>query len=248
MVRQFLPRVLDDQLMLPDRADQSFLAIQVGSEAWYAWLDEPATRSFAFHSPQGTLTARREHRYATWYWYAYRSREGHLHKIYLGKSKELTLVRLHTAATLLSAEGATSTQPHGALPPLQSPAATPLSSATSLPSLHLLTTKITVPPARPNMMLRPRLTQRMNAAMRSPLTLIVAPAGWGKTTLLTAWHVEVSHSAWPLAWVSLDASDNDPLHFWTYVISTLHSLHPGVGEIPLALLYASVGTTPLGGG
>jgi LuxR family transcriptional regulator, maltose regulon positive regulatory protein len=240
MVRQSLPRVLDDQLMLPDRADQSFLAIQVGSEAWYAWLDEPATRSFAFHSPQGTLTARREHRYATLYWYAYRSREGHLHKIYLGKSKELTLVRLHEAATVLSAEGATSPRPHGALPPLQPAAVTPLSSATGLPSLHLLTTKITVPPARPNMMLRPRLTQRMHAAMRSPLTLIVAPAGWGKTTLLTAWHVEVSHSTWPLAWVSLDASDNDPLRFWTYVISTLNSLHPGVGEIPLALLYASV--------
>jgi hypothetical protein len=67
MVRQSLPRVLDDQLMLPDRADQSFLAIQVGSEAWYAWLDEPATRSFAFHSPQGPLTARPQHRYATWY-------------------------------------------------------------------------------------------------------------------------------------------------------------------------------------
>lgn len=240
MVRQSIPRVLDDQLILPDRADQSFLAIQVGSEAWYAWLDEPATRSFAFHSPQGTLTARREHRYATWYWYAYRSREGYLHKIYLGKSKELTLVRLHTAAALLSAKSTTSPQPHSALPPLQPAAATPLSSTTSLPSLHLLKTKITVPPARPNMVLRPRLTQRMNAAMRSPLTLIVAPAGWGKTTLLTAWHAEASRSAWPLAWVSLDAGDNDPLRFWMHVIAALNTLHPGVGETPLALLYASL--------
>ncbi len=240
MVRQSLPRVLDDQLVLPDRADQSFLAIQVGSEAWYAWLDEPATRSFAFHSPQGTLTARREHRYATWYWYAYRSREGHLHKIYLGKSKELTLVRLHTAATLLSVESATSPQPYGALPPLHPATTTALSSAISLPSRHLLKTKISVPPTRQNMVMRPRLMQQMNAAMRGTLTLVVAPAGWGKTTLLTAWHVEVSHSAWPLAWVSLDASDNDPLRFWTCVISALNSLHPGVGEIPLALLYASV--------
>ena len=182
MVHRSLPRVLDDQLMLPDRADQSFLAIQVGSDAWYAWLNEPATRSFAFHSPQGTLTARREHRRGTWH--AYRTREGHLHKIYLGKSEELTLVRLHAAATLLSAESATSSQPHGALPPLQPAAATPLSSATSLSSLHLLKTKISLPPTRQNMVMRPRLMQRMNAATRGTLTLVVAPAGWGKTTVL----------------------------------------------------------------
>ena len=151
--------------------------------------------------PQGTLTARREHRHSTWYWYAYRSQKGHLHKIYLGKSEELTLVRLHAAATLLPAENATSPRPHGALPSLQPAAATPLSSATSLPSHHLLTTKMTVPPARPNRVIRLRLTQQMDAALRSILTLIVASAGWGKTTLLNAWHAEASRSAWPLAWV-----------------------------------------------
>jgi len=205
---------------------------------WYAWLDEPGTRSFAFHSPQGTLTAHREHRYATWYWYAYRSREGHLHKIYLGKSKELTLARLHTAATLLSVESATIPQPHGALPPLQSAAVTPLSSATSLPSLHLLKTKISVPPTRQNMVMRPRLMQRMNAAMRGTLTLVIAPAGWGKTSLLNTWYAEARRSAWSLVWVSLDADDNDPTRFWTYVINASNTLQPGVGETPLALLYA----------
>ncbi len=239
MARHAIPRVLNDHLIPPDGANQSFPATQVGSEAWYAWLNEPETHSFAFHSPQGTLTARREHRHSTWYWYAYRSQKGHLHKIYLGKSEELTLVRLHAAATLLSAESATSPRPHGALPPLQPAAATPLSSATSLLSHHLLTTKISVPPARPNRVIRLRLTQQMNAALRSTLTLIVAPAGWDKTTLLNAWYAEHSRSAWPLAWVSLDASDNDSLRFWTYVISALNSLHPGVGETPLALLYAS---------
>ena len=239
MVRHSIPRVIDDHLIPPDSADQSFPALQVGSEAWFAWLDEPATRSFTFHSPQGTLTARREHRRGTWYWYAYRSREGHLHKIYLGKSEELTLVRLYAAATLLSAENTTSPQPHGTLPPLHPPAATLLSSAISLPSRHLLKTKISVPPTRQNMVMRPRLMQRMNAAMRGTLTLVVAPAGWGKTTLLHALNAEARRSPWPLAWVSLDASDNNSLRFWTYVISALNTLHPGVGETPLALLYAS---------
>jgi LuxR family transcriptional regulator, maltose regulon positive regulatory protein len=225
MARHAISRVIDDRLILSESANRSFPAIQVGSEAWYAWLNEPDTRSFAFHSAQGTLTARREHSHGSWYWYAYRSQNGHLHKAYLGKSEELTLVRLHAAATVLSAEKAT--RPH------------PPSSGTGMPSLHLLTTKLSVPPARSNIVARPRLTQRMHAAIRGPLTLIAAPAGWGKTTLLHAWHAEASRGAWSLAWVSLDAGDNDPIRFWTYVLTALNTLHPGVGETPLALLYAA---------
>src|SRR5437667_4774839 len=239
MARHAIPRVIDNHLLPPESTDASFPPILVGSEAWYAWLSQPSPRSFAFFSPQGTLTARREERHGTWYWYAYRSQSGRLHKAYLGKSEELTLPRLHEAATVLSAEGATSPQPPDTLSSPQPPAAAPLSSAASLPSLHLLTTKISVPPARLNMVMRPRLTQRMNTALRGALTLIVAPAGWGKTTLLSAWHVDASRGAWPLAWVSLDASDNDPSRFWTYVISALNTLHPGVGETPLALMYSS---------
>src|SRR6266487_718279 len=239
MARHAIHRVIDNHLLPPESADASFPPIQVGSEAWYAWLSQPAPRSFAFSSPQGTLTARREERHGTWYWYAYRSQSGRLHKAYLGKSEELTLPRLHEAATVLSAAGATSPRPPDTLSSPQPPAATPLSSATSMPSLHLLTTKISVPPVRLNMVTRPRLTQRMNTALRGTLTLIVAPAGWGKTTLLSAWHADPSHGTLPLAWVSLDASDNDPIRFWTYVIAALNTLHPGVGETPLALFYAS---------
>jgi len=111
MARHSISQVIDDRLILSESANQSFPAIQVGSEAWYAWLNEPDTRSFAFHSAQGTLTARREHSHSTWYWYAYRTREGHLHKTYLGKSEELTLERLQEAVTLLSAQRATRPQP-----------------------------------------------------------------------------------------------------------------------------------------
>src|SRR6266496_3868238 len=207
MARHAIPRVIDNHLLPPESAHASFTPIQVGSEAWSAWLNEPAPRSFAFSSPQCTLTARREERHGTWYWYAYRSQSGRLHKAYLGKSEELTLPRLHEAATVLSAEGATSPRPSDTLSSPQPPAATPLSSATSMSSLHLLTTKISVPQARLNMVTRPRLTQRMNTALRGTLTLIVAPAGWGKTTLLSAWHADANPGAWPLAWVSLDEGD-----------------------------------------
>jgi len=81
--------------------------------------------------------------------------------------------------------------------------------------------------------------QQMNAAMTGTLTLVVAPAGWGKTTLLHAWHAQASCDAWSLAWVSLDAGDNDPIRFWTYVLTALNTLHSGVGETALALLYAA---------
>src|SRR5215469_972124 len=225
MARLAIPRVIDDRLVPPESARQSLPAIEVGSESWYAWLTEPATRSFAFHSQEGTLTARREQIHSAWYWYAYRSQHGHLHKAYLGKPEELTLVRLYAAATVLSAEKATRPQPP--------------SSGTGMPSLHLLTTKLSLPPARSNIVARPRLTQRMHAAIRGPLTVLVAPAGWGKTTLLQAWYAEADRGAWSLAWVSLDAGDNDSIRFWTYVITALNLVHPGVGSIPLMLLQAT---------
>src|SRR5215469_5273361 len=106
-------------------------------------------------------------------------------------------------------------------------------------SFPLLKTKISVPPTRQNIVMRPRLMQRMHAATRGILTLVVAPAGWGKTTLLHAWHAEASRDAWSLAWVLLDAGDNDPTRFWAYVLTALNTLHPGVGESPLVLLYAA---------
>jgi LuxR family maltose regulon positive regulatory protein len=239
MARHTIPRVIDDHLLSPMSVNASITPIQVGSKTWYSWLNEPAPRSFAFSSPQGTLTARREERHRTWYWYAYRSRGGHLHKVYLGKSEELTLARLHEAAALLSADSATSPRPTDTLSSPQPPTTPAHSSAISLPSLHLLTTKISVPPLRLNVVTRTRLTERLNAAMKSPLALIVAPAGWGKTTLLSAWHAGVSLNDWSLAWVSLDTGDNNPIRFWTYVLAALNTLHPGVGETPLALMYAS---------
>ena len=106
MARRAIPRVIDDCLVPTENAMLNLPVIEVGSKAWYTWLTEPATHSFAFHSPHGTMTARREHIHSAWYWYAYRSQNGRLHKAYLGKSEELTLMRLHAAATMLSAEKA----------------------------------------------------------------------------------------------------------------------------------------------
>jgi len=239
MVRHAIPLVIDDRLISSESTTQRMPTIEVGSEAWYAWLNEPDTHSFAFRSQQGHFTARREHSHSNWYWYAYRSKYGHLHKTYLGKSRDLTLERLLEAARLLSTARATHPQLPSPMLPAHLPAATEPSSHTSLPSIKLLTTKLSIPSAHLHMVPRPRLTQRMHAATQGPLTLLIAPAGWGKTTLLHTWYTDPSRSTWPLAWVSLDAGDNDPSRFWTYVITALNKLHPGVGEPPLALLFAS---------
>ncbi|HZU00444.1 MAG TPA: hypothetical protein VFA10_12310, partial [Ktedonobacteraceae bacterium] len=110
MPRHSIPKVIDDYLLASERTSQDLPTIQVGSEAWYAWLNEPTTRSFAFHSQEGTLTARREQRQDTWYWYGYRSQDGHLHKVYLGKSEDLTSARLQEAVVSLSTEHVTTAQ------------------------------------------------------------------------------------------------------------------------------------------
>jgi LuxR family maltose regulon positive regulatory protein len=69
------------------------------------------------------------------------------------------------------------------------------------------------------------------------LTLIRAPAGWGKSTLLADWHA-LENETRPFAWVALDADDNDPVRFWTYLIHALRSLDPSAGELSLPLLRA----------
>jgi LuxR family transcriptional regulator, maltose regulon positive regulatory protein len=144
-------------------------------------------------------------------------------------------------------------------PPLRS-VATPATQPAA-PARALLTTKLYVPPARPNLVVRPRLIERLQAGLRGKLTLLVAPAGFGKTTLLSEWiasqtQAPLSVVSSPLsiaqrhdprttdhgprtirvAWVSLDTGDNDPTRFWSYVCAALEALMPGVAASALALL------------
>jgi LuxR family transcriptional regulator, maltose regulon positive regulatory protein len=86
----------------------------------------------------------------------------------------------------------------------------------------LLTTKLFVPSVRPDLVVRRRLTARMDEGVRGRLTLVSAPAGFGKTTLLGEWGLE---TGMPLAWVSLDEGDNDVGRFLTYVATAMGGLH-----------------------
>ena len=100
----------------------------------------------------------------------------------------------------------------------------------------ILATKLYLPPPRPNLVVRPRLIARLNDGLRHKLTLISAPAGFGKTTLLSAW---VAGRAESTAWLSLDEGDSDPIRFLTYVVAAVQSIAPTIGAEVMAALQSS---------
>lgn len=98
---------------------------------------------------------------------------------------------------------------------------------------ELLSTKLYIPRPRSNLVSRPRLTDRLNAGLDKNLTLIAAPAGFGKTTLLSEW---IPQSPRCVTWLSLDDSDNDPARFWLYFIAALQMLNHEIGMGAQSLL------------
>ncbi len=129
--------------------------------AWLAWLG--SVSSFAFHGKGGSLNVYLEKRpRGGAYWYAYHTKEGRTRKRYLGQTESLSLARLEeTARSLLHAhEGATTTEQ----------------------GMMLLSSRL-APPRLPNALVeRERLLTALDEALSTPLTLLSASAGWGKTT------------------------------------------------------------------
>ena len=98
--------------------------------------------------------------------------------------------------------------------------------------VQLLSTKLSIPPLRSRLIARPRLIQKLNQGFECGFVLVSAPAGYGKTTLLTAWLDQVDFTA---AWLSLDEGDNDPARFLAYLAAALRTINPSIGknmEIP----------------
>jgi LuxR family maltose regulon positive regulatory protein len=100
----------------------------------------------------------------------------------------------------------------------------------------LLTTKLFFPRVSSKIVSRPRLIEQLNAGLHKPLTLISAPAGYGKTTLLSDWRLRFG-SEYPLAWLSLDPGDNNLVRFLTYVAAALETLDPGLPQDLVSQLY-----------
>ncbi|MGO8947972.1 MAG: LuxR C-terminal-related transcriptional regulator [Ktedonobacterales bacterium] len=183
--------------------------------AWLAWLREVS--SFAFHGKGGSLNVYLEQRRrGAAYWYAYHTKEGRTRKRYLGQTETLSLARLEeTARSLSYVQQLATTTEQGMLL---------LSSQLALPRL-------------PNALVqRERLLTALDESLSTPLTLLSASAGWGKTTLLAVWALRQKTQ---VAWFSLDELDNSPTRFWVALITALRrcpSLASNFGENVVAQL------------
>lgn len=210
------------------------VAVALDSPAWQAWLEQAT--SFTFQHAGDSFTARKvraSNGRGGWYWYAYRRRNGHLSNLYLGISAKLTPQRLYEAAQALAAHTIESTTEqttpamHEYTMERVDTSATPASTEQVVPAATaherapLLVTKFYPPRLPAQHVARPRLTELLDTSILRPLTLVSAPAGSGKTTLLAEW---ASMTAVPVAWVSLEAADNDPACFLAYFQASLARL------------------------
>jgi LuxR family transcriptional regulator, maltose regulon positive regulatory protein len=92
----------------------------------------------------------------------------------------------------------------------------------------LLATKLRAPRPQPGFVPRPRLVQALDQGLARGVALVCAPAGFGKTALLADWTRSGNHR---LAWLSLDAGDNDPARFWRHAVAALDYARPGIAEL-----------------
>lgn len=209
--------------------------VAVGTPAWFAWLEQHTT--FAYVTPSGGVTVRRDRgQRGGWYWRAYVRRHGRLRRSYLGTSETLTPARLQAAAeVLLSAGGAeqhrpapyTDAEPSAPLAGGSSHVAEPLAPLRDRP---FLAARLQPPRTGRQLLERPALMGRISEAARRRLTLLVAPAAFGKTTVLAQWCREARQRGRPVAWLTLEQGDNEPARFWQALLAALQLAYPGFGE------------------
>ena len=218
-----IPTVRAGTLILEPDTDGARVEIPAESDAWFAWLE--TARTFAFDDPGGRFTARKKRRWGVDYWYASRRRGGQLHETYLGKARNVTLGRLRLAlATLNELAARTSPAPNA----LGLDARTVSSAGSQQDRSYSSVAGPPVPRSQLSQLVRTGAVDRIGQVIAYPLTLVSAPAGYGKTVLLAQW-IATAPSV-HAAWVTLDERDNDPVRFWARVSAALEGLYPGLFE------------------
>jgi LuxR family maltose regulon positive regulatory protein len=203
------------------------------------WLEQ--TASFAFQSRWGMYYTVRKQRVqrGSSYWYAYRRLHGRVVKRYLGRTTELTFARLEEIAHQLE-----SPSPQSALEQEVEPEQTTVQASTvvsvedtPVEAPSLLLSKLSPPRLHTFLLDRSRLFALLDAGRACHLTLISAPAGFGKTTLVCQWMAarRARPDFPPLAWVSLETGDNDPLRFWRYLIAACQTFQIDLAPVQAAL-------------
>ena len=211
-----IPLVSNDKLIRRDARQE----ILVGTDAWFDWLKTATI--FAVADPKGHFIVSREHLARDAPWYASQSKWGKVRRVYVGQSANITRASLKQTAARLS---------H-----------IKVASLTAIQKLHtqhvekpveFLTTKLVKPPLRPALIERTSALSRLRQATNFPLTIVSAPAGYGKATLLAQW---LATTDLRVAWVTLDANDADPTRFWTYVVMALDPYVHGLARLMLPKL------------
>src|SRR6185437_14606248 len=185
--------------------------IAVGSAEWFVWLD--GVDAFTVEEHDISFTAQRAHDGASALWLAFCAIENEPRCIVLGSAPELTRERLLAAAHQLAHWDTVTPEfqveldgESGPMPRL------PVTSP------DLLVTKLEMPLVDEKTFVRTRAIDRMDHVLAYPLTIINAPSGYGKSTLVATWARETSAR---VAWLLLDENDNDPMRFSTHLLAAL---------------------------
>ncbi len=294
-----MPRYANHQLRWSEQAQNYVLSVgeQASEEALTSdWLEQVA--SFSFRSRSGVhYTVRKQKvQRGSSYWYGYRRMNGRIVKRYLGRTADLTLARLEEIARHLesisgSRQASSSQEQESAFMAGRDMVGAGLTPAISrlangsyaengvhpspVAAPPLLLSKLSPPRLRANLLDRSRLFALLDAGQECRLTLLSAPAGFGKTTLICQWMAargmvganrvgvnragvnraganragvnragaspaptvpQVNHDFPPVAWLSLETSDNDPLRFWRYLITACQAFQVELQEAHDALL------------
>ncbi|QBD79356.1 hypothetical protein EPA93_26550 [Ktedonosporobacter rubrisoli] len=224
------------------------LLLAAGDPAWLNWLNTHT--AFAFHSRDGMhLNLLKEARKSKTegYWYAYQRQGKRVVKRYAGRSVELSIELLEEMARTIAglssqameAQDSAKVQFSGGIVSQPGPQS-PLIEQTPL-----LEAKLSLPHLPTSLVVRERLYALLDEGLARKMTLLSAPAGFGKTTLVRQWIAERAavQALPPLAWVSLDATDNDPARFWRYIFTACQAFQPEASLAALTLL-SSPGLPP----
>ncbi len=207
--------------------------IDVGSSSWYDWLEEHT--SFLFVDHGSAVTVRKiETDHGESEWKASRTRMGRVFTVALGPSHTIDLSNLQAAARRLAGKHAPIGSTTGVTARHDASTLTQPEATTS--SLHsLIRTKLYRPRSGSDVITRTRLIERLNAGLGCEIILVCAPAGFGKTTLLTQWVQTIDR---PAAWLSLDEHDNELPAFVQSLAAALQTAFPDAFEATAALLKA----------
>jgi LuxR family maltose regulon positive regulatory protein len=216
------------QLYYPEGA---FQKVDQANPNWFEWLNQAS--SFSFQGQAGRLNLLKEARGDETYWYAYRRQGRRTTKKYVGHTSRLTISYLEELAASLRPSGSTEQNP---LEDQSQPDKTTSDQAPVREEIYpLLLPKLSLPRLHSGLIERPHLITRLDKVLDYKLTLVLAPAGFGKTTLVRQWLAARNLAKAkegdfpPVSWLSLEAGDNDPGRFWRYLITACQTFHPAVG-------------------